>query len=137
MLALLGCCLVSLHFLRGILHTGTVQTCTLPFPATVVNFPDDTTASVSAAAAAFSGDGFASFLDPSDDDASSVSFDFSIGGGKDGGGGGRGRGGILLRKGDFALEMTEDGAALETVLYMEEDSIREAIVFNVQSTIEF
>ena len=123
-------CLVSLHSQWGILHTGTVQIGTLPFPATVVNFPDETTASV-VAAAAFSGDGFASFLDPSDDDASSVSFDFSIGGGKDGGVG-RGRGGILLRKGDFALEMTEDGAALETVLYMEEDSIREALLFNVQ-----
>ena len=38
------------------------------------------------------------------------------------------RGGILLRKGDFALEMTADGAALETVLYMEQDTIREAAI---------
>ena len=84
-------------------------------PVTAVKFPDATTA------AAFSGDGYASFVDPSDDDASGVSFEFSVVGkeGKNGGGGG-----ILLRKGDFALEMTEDGAALETVLYMEEDSIR-------------
>ena len=84
-------------------------------PVTAVKFPDATTA------ATFSGDGYASFVDSSDDDASGVSFEFSVVGkeGKNGGGGG-----ILLRKGDFALEMTEDGAALETVLYMEEDSIR-------------
>ena len=70
----------------------------------------------SSIAAAFAGDGFASLVDPSDSDAGGVSFAFSIGG--DGGG-------VLLRKGDFALEVTADGAALETVLYMEEDSIRQ------------
>ena len=63
-------------------------------------------------------------MDPSDDDAASVSFEFSVAGESSSGGGKRG--GILLRKGDFALEMTADGAALETVLYMEQDTIREA-----------
>ena len=80
------------------------------FSTSVAKLPD------SSIAAAFDGDGFASFVDPSDNDVGGVSFAFSIRGGG---------GGVLLRKGDFALEVTADGAALETVLYMEEDSIRE------------